>query len=128
MLAVTIAAALFGVAVRGSCARTELENDASRGRAREVQAQDARGRRRHAEGDELRRSADLVELQVVESRGSADGRRSARRAEHPANGRGLKYRRARIVSSILRGKYADGKSADVSNLNICADKSVDLVN
>ena len=26
----------------------------------------------------------------------------------------------------LRGKYADGKSADVSNVDICADKSVNL--
>jgi hypothetical protein len=28
----------------------------------------------------------------------------------------------------LRGKYADGTSADVSNVDICADKTVDLVN
>ena len=28
----------------------------------------------------------------------------------------------------LRGKYADGKSADVPNVDICADKTVDLVN
>jgi hypothetical protein len=28
----------------------------------------------------------------------------------------------------LRGKYADGKSADVSNIDICAEKTVDLVN
>ena len=28
----------------------------------------------------------------------------------------------------LRGKYADGKSADVSSVDICADKTVDLVN
>ena len=28
----------------------------------------------------------------------------------------------------LRGKYADGKSADMSNIDICADKTVDLVN
>ena len=28
----------------------------------------------------------------------------------------------------LRGKYADGKSADVSNVDICTDKAVDLVN
>jgi hypothetical protein len=27
----------------------------------------------------------------------------------------------------LRGKYADGKSADASNVDICADKTVDLV-
>jgi hypothetical protein len=27
-----------------------------------------------------------------------------------------------------RGKYADGKSADVSDIDICADKTVDLVN
>jgi hypothetical protein len=28
----------------------------------------------------------------------------------------------------VRGKYADGKSADVSDIDICADKTVDLVN
>jgi hypothetical protein len=28
----------------------------------------------------------------------------------------------------VRWKYADGKSADVSNIDICADKTVDLVN
>jgi hypothetical protein len=28
----------------------------------------------------------------------------------------------------LRGKYADGKLAHVSNVDICADKTVDLVN
>jgi len=28
----------------------------------------------------------------------------------------------------LRGKYADGKSADVSNVDICADKTVNLTN
>ena len=28
----------------------------------------------------------------------------------------------------VRGKYADGKSADVFNIDICADKTVDLVN
>jgi hypothetical protein len=28
----------------------------------------------------------------------------------------------------LRGKYANGKSADVSNVDICADKTVNLTN
>jgi hypothetical protein len=28
----------------------------------------------------------------------------------------------------LRGKYTDGNSADVSNIDVCADKTVDLVN
>ena len=28
----------------------------------------------------------------------------------------------------FRGNYAAGKSADVSNVDICADKAVDLVN
>jgi hypothetical protein len=35
---------------------------------------------------------------------------------------------AAIATLDLRGKYADGKSADVSNVDICADKTVDLVN
>ena len=28
----------------------------------------------------------------------------------------------------LRGKYADGQSADASNVDVCADKTVDLTN
>ena len=28
----------------------------------------------------------------------------------------------------LRGKYADGQSADVSNVEVCSDKTVDLTN
>jgi hypothetical protein len=28
----------------------------------------------------------------------------------------------------LRGKYADGKSADVADVDICANKTVDLTN
>jgi hypothetical protein len=28
----------------------------------------------------------------------------------------------------LRGRYADGKSADLPGFDVCSDKSVDLVN
>jgi hypothetical protein len=72
------------------------------------------------------READLVELQAVES-GSANWKKvlGALKAGQ--------WTRARVPQGKnchldLRGKYADGKSADVSNLDICADKTVDLVN
>jgi hypothetical protein len=72
------------------------------------------------------READLVELQVVES-GSANWKKvlGALKAGQwtwaIVTGR-------KNCHVDLRGKYADGKSADVSNVDICADKTVDLVN
>jgi hypothetical protein len=72
------------------------------------------------------READLVELQVVES-GSAKGTKvlSALKA---GQWTWAKLPRSKNCHVDLRGKYADGKWADVSNIDICADKTVDLVN
>ena len=72
------------------------------------------------------REGDLVELQVVES-GSAKGTKvlSALKA---GQWTWAKVSQGKSCHVDLRGKYADGKSADVSNFDICVDKTVDLVN
>ena len=72
------------------------------------------------------READLVELDVVES-GLANWKKvlSALKA---GQWTWVKVLRGKNCHVDLRGKYADGKSADVSNVDICADNTVDLVN
>ena len=72
------------------------------------------------------READLVELQVVES-GSASWKKMLG-ALKAGQWTWAKVPQGRNCHVDLRGKYADGKSADVSNFDICADKTVDLVN
>jgi hypothetical protein len=72
------------------------------------------------------RDADLVELQAAES-GSANWKKVLGMLK------GGQYTSAKIPQGKnchvdLRGKYADGKSADVSNVDICADKTVNLTN
>ena len=72
------------------------------------------------------READLVELQVAES-GSAPWKKvlSVSEAGHWTSFNVPQGKNCRVD---LRGKYADGKSADVSNVDICADKTVNLTN
>ena len=72
------------------------------------------------------READLVELQVAES-GSAKWKKvlGALAAGHWTS---VKVPQGKNCQMDLRGKYADGKSADVSNVDICADNTVDLTN
>ena len=72
------------------------------------------------------READLVEMQVVES-GSANWKKVLG-ALKAGQWTWAKIPQGKNCHVGLRGKYADGKSADVSNIDICADKSVDLVN
>jgi hypothetical protein len=72
------------------------------------------------------READLVELQVVES-GSANWKKVLG-ALKAGQWTWAKLPQSKNCHIDLRGKYADGKSADVSNLDVCADKTVDLVN
>ena len=72
------------------------------------------------------RDADLVDLQVVES-GSANWKKVLG-ALKAGQWTWAKLPQGKNCQVDLRGKYADGKSADVSNVNICADKTVDLVN
>ena len=72
------------------------------------------------------READLVELQVVES-GSTNWKKVLG-ALKAGQWTWAKVPQGKNCHLDLRGKYADGKSADVSNVDICADKAVDLVN
>jgi hypothetical protein len=72
------------------------------------------------------RMADLVELQAAES-GSASWRKvlGALKAGQWTT---AKLPQGKNCHVDLRGKYADGQSADVSNVDICADKTVNLTN
>jgi hypothetical protein len=72
------------------------------------------------------RAADLVELQVVGS-GSVNWKKVLD-ALKAGQWTWAKVPQGKNCHVDLRGKYADGKSADVSNIDICADKTVDLVN
>ena len=113
------------VRCRGAGVRTELGVGASRCRAHEVQAQDAGARHSHDEGDELARGRSR-RMQVVES-GSANWKKVLG-ALKAGQWTWAKVPLGKNCHVDLRGKYADGKSADVSNVDICADKTVDLVN
>ena len=72
------------------------------------------------------READLVELQVAES-GSASWKKVLG-ALKAGQWTSAKFPQGKNCHVDLRGKYADGKSADVSNVDICADKTVNLTN
>jgi hypothetical protein len=72
------------------------------------------------------READLVELEMAES-----GSSSWKKVLGPLKAgqwTSVKVSQGKNCHVDLRGKYADGKSADVSNVEICADKTVNLTN
>ena len=72
------------------------------------------------------READLVELQVAES-GSANWKKVLG-ALKAGQWTWAKIPQGKNCHVDLRGKYANGESADVSNVDICADQTIDLVN
>ena len=72
------------------------------------------------------READLVEMQVAQS-GSANWKKVLG-ALKAGQWTWAKLPQGKNCHVDLRGKYADGKSADVSNFDVCSDKTVDLVN
>ena len=72
------------------------------------------------------READLVELQATES-GSANWKKVLGTLK-AGQWTWAKVPHGKNCHVDLRGKYADGHLADVSNVDICADKTVDLVN
>ena len=72
------------------------------------------------------READLVELQLARS-GSANWKKLLGPLK-AGQWTWAKIPQGKDCHVDLRGKYADGKSADVSNVDICTDKAVDLVN
>ncbi len=72
------------------------------------------------------RNADLVELQAAKS-GSANWNKvlGALKAGQWTSVRVPQGNKCRVD---LHVKYADGQSADVSNVDACADKTVNLTN
>ena len=72
------------------------------------------------------RNADLVELQAAES-GSANWKKVVG-ALKAGQWTWAKVPQGNNCRVDLRGKYADGQSADTSNVEVCADKTVNLTN
>ena len=72
------------------------------------------------------RQADLVELQAAES-GSADWKKVLG-ALKAGQWTSAKVPQSKNCHVDLRGKYADGESADASNVDVCADKTINLTN
>jgi hypothetical protein len=124
ILAVTIAAAVFGVLTVPALAQNSASAPAA--------AAPVKSKPKTPPGGAVTvkvtnwREADLVELQVVES-GSASWKKMLG-ALKAGQWTWAKVPQGRNCHVDLRGKYADGKSADVSNFDICTDKTVDLVN
>ena len=124
ILAVMIAAALFGVVSAPVLAQNSESAPAA--------AAPMKSKPKTSAGGTVTvkvtnwRDADLVELQVAES-GSANSKKVLG-ALKAGQWTWVKMPRGKNCHVDLRGKYADGKSADVSNVDICADKTVDLVN
>jgi hypothetical protein len=124
ILAVTIAAALFGVVAAPATAQN----------AGSAPAADApmKSKPKSPAGGTVTvkvtnwREADLVELQVVNS-GSANWKKVLG-ALKAGQWTWAKVPQGKKCHVDLRGKYADGKLADLSNFDICSDKTVDLVN
>ena len=129
ILAVTIAAAQFGVVETPAVAQTP--GNQSPGEAPAAAAPMKPKPKAPAGGIASVkvtnwRQADLIELEVAES-GSANWKKvlGPLKAGHWT---WAKVPQGKSCHVDLRGKYANGESADVSNLDICADKTVDLVN
>ncbi len=124
ILAVTIAAALFGVVPAPALAQNSETAPAA--------AAPTKSKPKTPAGGTVMvkvtnwRLADLVELQAAET-GSANWKKVLG-ALQTGHWTWAKLPQGKNCHVDLRGKYADGKSADVSNLDICADKTVDLVN
>jgi hypothetical protein len=72
------------------------------------------------------RMADLVELEAAES-GSANFKKvlGALKAGQRTS---AKVPQGKNCHVDLHGKFADGKLADVSNVDVCADKTINLTN
>jgi hypothetical protein len=124
ILAVTIAAALFGLVVAPVLAQNSEAAPAAAALMKSKLKAPAGGTVTVKVTNW--READLVELQVVES-GSASWKKVLGVLK-AGQWTWAKAPRGKNCHVDLRGKYADGKSADVSKVDICADKTVDLVN
>jgi hypothetical protein len=124
ILALTIAAAVFGVVAAPALAQNSELAPAATAPLKSKPKTPPRG----AVTVKVTnwREADLVELQVVES-GSANWKKVLG-ALKAGQWTWAKLPQGKNCHVDLRGKYADGKSADLSKVDICTDKTVDLVN
>jgi hypothetical protein len=125
ILAVTIAAALFGDVAAPALAQSESA-------PAPAAAAPMKSKPKTPAGGTVTvkvinwRMADLVELQAAES-GSANWKKVLG-ALKAGQWTSAKVPQGKNCHVDLRGKYADGQSADVSNVDICADKTVNLTN
>jgi hypothetical protein len=125
-LAVTVAGALFGVVAAPAVAQNSETSPAA------AAPMKSKPKPKTPAGSTVTvtvtnwREADLVELQAAES-GSANWKKVLG-ALKAGQWTSAKVPQGKNCSVDLRGKYADGKSADVSNVDICADKTVNLTN
>ena len=125
-MAVTIAAALFGVVAAQALAQnSESAPPAAAPMKSKPKPKTPAGGTVTVKVTNWR-NADLVELQAAAS-GSANWKKvlGALKAGQWTT---AKVPQGKNRHVDLRGKYADGKSADLSNIDICVDKTVDLVN
>jgi hypothetical protein len=121
-LALTIAAALFGVAAPARAQNTAL---AAAAPTKLKPKTPAAGTVTITVTNW--RDADLVELQAAES-GSGDWRKVLGTLK-AGQWTSVEVPQGKKNCHVdLRGKYADGKSADLSNVDICADRTVNLTN
>ena len=124
ILAATIAAAPFGVAAAPALAQNSESAPAAAAPMKSKPKTPAGGTVTVKVSNW--READLVELQVAET-GSANWKKVLG-ALKAGQWTWAKVPQGKNCHVDLRGKYADGKWADVSNVDVCADKTVDLVN
>jgi hypothetical protein len=121
-MAVTIAAALFGVVAAPALAQNPAP----------AAAAPMKSKPKTPAGGTVTvtvtnwRMADLIELEAAQS-GSANWKKvlGALKAGQRTSAKMPQGPSCRVD---LRGKFADGQSADVSNVDVCADKTVNLTN
>jgi hypothetical protein len=123
-MAVTIAAALFGVVAAPALAQNSESAPAA--------AAPVKSKPKTPAGGTVTvtvtnwRTADLVELQAAQS-GSANWKKvlGALKAGQRTSAKLPQGANCRVD---LHGKFADGQSSDASNVDVCADKTVNLTN
>ena len=125
ILGVTIAAALFGVVAAPALAQNSESAPAAAAPMKSKPKPKTSGGTVTVKVTNWR-EADLVELQAAET-GSANWKKVLG-ALKAGQWTSAKLPQGKNCHMDLRGKYADGKSAEVSNVDICADKTVNLTN
>jgi hypothetical protein len=124
ILAVTIVAALFGVVAAPTLAQNSESAPAAAAPMKSGPKPKTPAGGTVTVTVTNSRKADLVELQAAES-GSANWTKvlGALKAGEKAS---AKVPRGNLCRVDLHGKFADGQSMDASDLDVCADKTVNL--